>query len=93
MEGISPQVSKKYWSLDRRTSRGIRDRLTLLAYERPQIGKVEIRNAMKNEEALLAFARRHEVCLDRLIRGRLKGLLFMAEWARLPGVYAVGRDQ
>lgn len=81
-------MSKKRLSVDRQTTRAIRDRLVLLAFERPNIEKTEIRRALKGDDAILAFARRHEVSLDWLFLGGLTGLLFMAEWANNPGSYA-----
>jgi hypothetical protein len=83
-------MSRKRLSTFRRTTRAIRARLMLLAFERPLIREAETRKAMKSDEALLSFARRHEVCLDWLICGKLRGLLLMAEWARRPGSYAAG---
>lgn len=71
-------MTEKNWSIDKRTTRAIRARLTLLSHERPTIEIKEVRKATKNDEALLSFARRHAVRLDWLICGDLRGLLWMA---------------
>lgn len=69
----------------------VRARLDLLAIER-RLNPAEIPKVIEIDEALLAFVRRHEVNLDWLFRGDIRGLLAMAECARWPGSYAVGRD-
>jgi hypothetical protein len=80
-------MTEKNWSVDRRTTRAIRARLTLLRHERPVIGRKEVRKATTNDEALLSFARRHELSLDWLIDGDLKGLLRMV---RHPNPFLAG---
>lgn len=81
-------MSRKRLSTDRQTTRAIRARISLLAFERPNISKAEACRATKNDEALLAFARRHDISLDWLICGDIRGLLFMAGWSRRSGSYA-----
>jgi hypothetical protein len=41
---------------------------------------------------IIAFCRRHEVNLDWLFLGDIRGLLAMAEWAQKPGSHAAGHD-
>jgi hypothetical protein len=80
--------------IDHGTTRAaMRARLAVLAYERPHIQKEEIKTAMRGGTApIIAFCRRHEVNLDWLFLGDIRGLLAMAEWARCPGSYAIGSD-
>jgi rRNA-processing protein FCF1 len=78
-------MTEKAWSTGRRLSSLIKARIALLMFERPAILQNEIRTAMKSDEALIAFALRHEVSLDWLLRGDLRGLLRMTEWARRSG--------
>lgn len=75
-------MTEKNWSVDRRVTLAIRARLTLLSIERPLISRKEIYKATKNDKALLSFAQCHNVSLDWLICGDLKGLLQMARSSR-----------
>jgi hypothetical protein len=52
----------------------------------------EVPKVLEIDEAMLAFVRRHEVSLDWLFRGCLKGLSAMTYDAKHPGSYAAGRD-
>ena len=81
----------KRWSTARHSNRAVRARLDLLAIERG-LYPAEIPKVIEVDEAMLAFVRRHEVNLDWLFRGCLKGLSSMTYDAQHPGSYAVGRD-
>jgi hypothetical protein len=80
-------MSKTAWARKARSISALRARLELLAAERG-LCRSEIRKAQKNTKAMLAFANRHELSIDWLYLGDLKGLHRMAEWSRQPGSFA-----
>ncbi|SHN86909.1 hypothetical protein [Bradyrhizobium erythrophlei] len=81
----------KKWSTARHSNRAIRARLSLLAIERG-LQPAELPKVIELDDTMLAFVRRHEVNLDWLFLGSLKGLWGMAYDALHPGSYAAGRD-
>jgi hypothetical protein len=81
----------KHWSTARHSRRAVRARLNLLAIERG-LHPAEIPKVLEMDDAMLAFVRRHEVNLDWLFRGCLKGLSSMTYDAQHPGSYAACRD-
>jgi hypothetical protein len=72
------------WSTERCSNRAIRARLSLLAVERG-LQPAEIPKVMEMDHVMLAFVRRHEVNLDWLFMGCLKGLSSMAYDAQQQG--------
>jgi hypothetical protein len=80
-------MSKTAWARKARSISALRARLELLAAERA-IHNDEIRKAQRSTKEMLAFANRHELSIDWLYLGDLKGLHRMAEWSRQPGSYA-----
>jgi hypothetical protein len=81
----------KRWSIARHSNRAVRTRLNLLAIERGML-LAEVPKVLEIDEAMLAFVRRHEVSLDWLFRGCLKGLSAMTYDAKHPGSYAAYCD-
>ena len=81
----------KNWSSARYSNRAIRARLSLLAIERG-LQPAELPKVFEVDDAMLAFVPRHEVNLDWLFMGCLRGRWGMAYDARHPGSYAAGRD-
>jgi hypothetical protein len=75
-------ADRKPWTADRAMTHDVCARLGLLACERPSIRSTEIKKALKSDKAMFAFCHRHEVNLDWLFMGSLKGLFFMIQDAR-----------
>ena len=67
------------WTSTWAQTRAIRARLTILCHERPSILPREIKEAMKADQRLVDFCRRHEVSCDWLFMGNIRGLLFMTQ--------------
>jgi hypothetical protein len=81
----------KQWSTARYSNRAIRARLSLLAIERG-LHSAELPKVIELDETMLAFVRRHEVNLDWLFTGCLRGRWGMVYDAQHPGSYAACRD-
>ena len=85
------KMSKK-WTFKRRATRSIKNCLHLLSVERPAIARSEFENATKSDEALIAFAIRHEISTDWRLLGDLHGLHRMTIWARQGCLFTAGQQ-
>jgi hypothetical protein len=70
--------------IDRRaiSSGAIGARIDLIAHERG-LPRSEIKKAKSSDEAQIHFALRHDLSVDWLIFGDLRGLLRMVRWKRV----------
>jgi hypothetical protein len=84
-------MNREQWQAARHSKTAIRARLEFLAIERG-LHPAELPKSLDIDEAMLAFVRRHEISLDWLFRGCIRGLRGMTYDALHPGTYGANCD-